>query len=121
MFAFRWRGWGNPWHVFRPSHRYSRFRQGLSRRGAGLPEIGSDFHGAGRNPVRHTSKAERARGLRSRGDNSAILAIPFLAAMTLAGCRSPAIADPKPVYQSIHSDFLRGNLAGAQQNAEKAV
>jgi CHAT domain-containing protein len=41
--------------------------------------------------------------------------------MTLAGCRSPVIADPKAVYQSIHSDFLRGSLAGAQQNAENAV
>jgi CHAT domain-containing protein len=52
--------------------------------------------------------------------DSAIFAIPCLL-MTLAGCRSPAIADPKPVYQSIHSDVLHGNLAGAQQNAEKAV
>jgi CHAT domain-containing protein/predicted negative regulator of RcsB-dependent stress response len=63
----------------------------------------------------------RWRCLLSLWHDSGILAIPFLAAMTLAGCRSPAVADPKPVYQSIHSDFLRGNLAGAQQNAEKAV
>ncbi len=32
-----------------------------------------------------------------------------------------ATVDPKPIYQSIHSDFLHGNLAVAQQNAEKAV
>jgi CHAT domain-containing protein len=53
--------------------------------------------------------------------DSAIFAITFLVAMTLAGCRSPAIADPRAVYQSIHSDFLRGDLLAAQQNAEKAV
>jgi CHAT domain-containing protein len=46
--------------------------------------------------------------------------MPFLV-MTLAGCRSSATVDPAAVYQSIHSDFLRGNLAAAQQNAEKAV
>ncbi len=71
--------------------------------------------------VQHTWKGERGRGLGSRWLDSAILAIPFLAALTLAGCRSPTIADPKAVYQSIHSDFLRGNLSAAQQNAEKAV
>jgi CHAT domain-containing protein/tetratricopeptide (TPR) repeat protein len=41
--------------------------------------------------------------------------------MTLAGCRSPATVDPTAVYQNIHSDFLRGNLASAQQNAGKAL
>ncbi len=51
---------------------------------------------------------------------SAIFAIPLLV-MTLAGCRSPATVDPTAVYQSIHSDFLRGHLAAAQQNAEKAI
>ena len=64
----------------------------------------------------------RGRGLRSRWHDSAVFAIPFLLAMTVAGCRAPAATvDPKPVYQSIRSDFLRGNLAAAQQNAEKAV
>jgi CHAT domain-containing protein len=63
----------------------------------------------------------RERGLRSRWHDPAMLAMLFLAVTTLAGCRSPAIADPKPIYQSIHSDYLRGNLTAAQQNAEKAL
>jgi CHAT domain-containing protein len=58
--------------------------------------------------------------LLSWSHDSAIFAIPFLV-MALAGCRSPATVDPAAVYQSIHSDFLRGNLDAAQQNAEKAV
>jgi tetratricopeptide (TPR) repeat protein len=41
--------------------------------------------------------------------------------MTLAGCRSRATVDPTAVYQNVHSDFLRGNLVSAQQNAEKAL
>jgi CHAT domain-containing protein len=112
MFAGRWRGRENSWQFFWPRYRYSRFWQDPSWRRAGLPGIGSNFYGAGRTRVHHTRKGERGR---------AFLALPFLVAMILAGCRSPAIADPKPVYQSIHSDFHRGNLAGAQQNAEKAV
>src|SRR5579859_584338 len=60
------------------------------------------------------------RGSRWRWRHSAILAIPFMTAIALAGCQPPAVADPKPVYQSIRSDYLRGNLAVAQQNAEKA-
>src|ERR1700733_10471644 len=68
----------------------------------------------------------RGRGLLSWWHDSAVLTIPFLMAMTLAGCRSPARVDqakvdPAAVYQSIHSDFLHGNLAAAQPAAEKAV
>jgi CHAT domain-containing protein len=43
-----------------------------------------------------------------------------LAALTLAGCRSSATADPASIFQSIRSDFLHGNLDLAQQKAEKA-
>jgi len=44
---------------------------------------------------------------------------------TLAGCRSPATVDPATVdpatvFQNIRTDFLHGNLAVAQQNAEEA-
>jgi CHAT domain-containing protein/tetratricopeptide (TPR) repeat protein len=62
----------------------------------------------------------RGRSLLSSWRDFAILALPFLV-MTLAGCRSPATIDPTAVYQSIHSDFLHGNLVAAQQNAGKAV
>ncbi len=47
----------------------------------------------------------------------AILAI----ALVMMGCRTPATADPAAAYQSIRSDFLRGHLAVAQQNADKAL
>src|SRR5450631_3285150 len=114
MFAGRWCRRGNPWQVFGPRHRVSGFWQDLSRRGPGLPKIGSNFSGAARTGV------QRERILLWWWQDSAIFAIPFLA-MTLAGCRSPATVDPAAVYQSIHSDFLRGHLAAAQQNAEKAV
>jgi CHAT domain-containing protein len=62
----------------------------------------------------------RGRTLLWRWHDFPVCAIPFLV-MTLAGCRSPATVDPAAVYQSIHSDFLRGHLAAAQQNAEKAL
>ena len=47
--------------------------------------------------------------------------MPVLAVMTLAGCRSTAPVDPAAVYQNVRSDYLRGNLAVAQQNTEKAL
>jgi CHAT domain-containing protein len=71
--------------------------------------------------VHHTWKGECGRGFGSRWHDSSVLAIPFLLAITFAGCRSPATVDPTAVYQKVHSDFLRGNLAAAQQNAEKAL
>ncbi len=45
--------------------------------------------------------------------------------MILTGCRSPATVnpatvDPATVFQKIRTDFLHGNLAAAQQNAEAA-
>jgi CHAT domain-containing protein len=43
-----------------------------------------------------------------------------LAAGTLAGCQSPANADPAKIYQDIRSDFLHGQLNVAQQKAQKA-
>ncbi len=64
---------------------------------------------------------KRGCGRCSKWFNSVILAIPFLPAIASAGWHPPAIADPKPVYQSIHSDYLLGHLAVAQQNAEKAL
>jgi CHAT domain-containing protein len=62
----------------------------------------------------------RGRNLLCWSQDSAIVAILFLV-MTLAGCHTPATVDPAVVYESIHSDFLRGNLVAAQQNAEKAI
>ncbi len=62
----------------------------------------------------------RGRGLLCWSQNSAIFAIPFLL-MILAGCHSPANVDPAAAYESIHGDFLRGNLPAAQQHAEKAL
>lgn len=38
----------------------------------------------------------------------------------MIGCRSSAPADPSAIFEQIHSDFLRGNLDSAQQEAEKA-
>jgi CHAT domain-containing protein/tetratricopeptide (TPR) repeat protein len=62
----------------------------------------------------------RERTLLWWSQDSAIVAILFLV-MILAGCHPPATVDPAAVYESIHSDFLRGNLPVAQQNAEKAI
>ena len=84
---------------------------------------------AGWTPIENRKKTDflfarwrrRRRDLRLRWHDCAILAIPFLAVMTLAGCRSTAPVDPAAVYQNIRSDYLRGNLAVAQQNAEKAL
>ena len=45
----------------------------------------------------------------------------LLAAAILAGCRSSRIADPATTWQSIHDDFLHGNLNVAQQKADKAL
>jgi CHAT domain-containing protein len=62
----------------------------------------------------------RERNLLRWWHGSAMFAIPLLV-MTLTGCRPPATVDPTAVYQNIHSDFLRGNLAASQQNAEKSL
>jgi CHAT domain-containing protein len=44
----------------------------------------------------------------------------FLAAMTLAGCRSSVTPDPATIFQNIQNDFQHGNLVAAQQKAEQA-
>jgi CHAT domain-containing protein len=44
----------------------------------------------------------------------------LLVAATLAGCRSSAKADPATIWRDIHGDYIHGNLAVAQQEAEKA-
>jgi CHAT domain-containing protein len=43
-----------------------------------------------------------------------------LAAASLAGCRSPAMADPATTFEDIRSDSIHGNLDVAHQKAEKA-
>jgi CHAT domain-containing protein len=43
-----------------------------------------------------------------------------LAATILAACRPPATVDPATLFQDIRTEFLHGNLAAAQQKAEKA-
>jgi hypothetical protein len=43
-----------------------------------------------------------------------------LAVTILAGCRPPTTVDPAPLFQNIRTEFLHGNLAVAQQQAEKA-
>jgi CHAT domain-containing protein/tetratricopeptide (TPR) repeat protein len=44
----------------------------------------------------------------------------LLATAILAGCHPAKIADPEETWQSIHEDFLHGNLDVAQQRADKA-
>jgi CHAT domain-containing protein len=48
------------------------------------------------------------------------LAVALLTAGPLAGCRSPAKADPATAWQNIRSDYVHGNLLVAQQDAEQA-
>jgi CHAT domain-containing protein len=43
-----------------------------------------------------------------------------MAAAVVAGCHSSKTADPGATWQSIHEDFLHGNLDVAQQKADKA-
>jgi CHAT domain-containing protein len=46
--------------------------------------------------------------------------VVLMAAAVVAGCHSSKTADPGATWQSIHEDFLHGNLDVAQQKADKA-
>jgi CHAT domain-containing protein len=70
--------------------------------------------------MRQQGKFRRKYSCSPRRHDSSILAIAFLAAMTLAGCGSSVAPDPAAILQDIQNDFQHGYLVAAQQKADQA-
>jgi CHAT domain-containing protein len=124
MFVARWRGRGGPWHVFRTRPGYSELWKAHLWGGLGLSSIRPSFYDSGGIGVPDLSGNEHGQRRGQRRHHAATLAI-LLGAATLAGCHSSNIADAKTAdaattWQSIHDDFLHGNLDVAHQRADKA-
>ena len=121
MFVGGWFRPGGPRQVVRPRHGYSEFWKGHLRRSICLPGVRPPLHGSGgiRFPDVGGTELRQCQGQR-RHHSAKYAVMVLMAAAMLAGCHSSKAADPGATWQSIHEDFLHGNLDIARQRADEA-
>src|ERR1700728_1096261 len=121
MFVGRWYRLGGPRQVFRPRHGYSEFWKGHLRRSICLPGIRPPLYDSGGIRFPDVGGTELRQCPCQRQHLAAKYAVMVLmAAAMLAGCHSSKTADPGATWQSIHEDFLHGNLDVARKRAVEA-